>query len=83
VDLAGALIGEDGLEVVTWRITGYSSVMPLAARMVRAERQMSSPSRALLSLAKADVLRCDSSLIFHPAKVVSNQSRLVELKQAC
>ena len=33
-----------------WRITGYSSVIPLAPRIVRASRAISSASRTLLSL---------------------------------
>ncbi len=41
-----------------WRITGYSSVMPLAPRIVRASRQIASDSRTLLSFPNDTCAEC-------------------------
>ena len=63
------------------RMTGYSSEMPLAPRMVRAVRQISSASRTLLSLPRLTCSGRSVPGVLAPAEVQGEQHALGELER--
>ena len=60
-----------------WRITGYSSVMPLAPRIVRASRATSSAARTLSSLPNDDLPRAERARVLQRAEMQAQQLRLL------